>query len=360
MVDKTTLLEIIDLARWAPSGDNTQPWRFELVSDTEMIVHGFDTREHCVYDLDGMPSRLAHGALLETISIAASGFGLLADFEFLPTGDSTKPAYRVTISHDKTVSRSSLFDSIKVRVTQRRPMKMGGLDAERKQALTDVLTKAGGQVIWFDQFTQRLAVAKLLFRSAWIRLVTREAYEVHRSVIDWGKQYSDHALPDQALGADALTLRLMRWAMQDWRRVEVMNRFFAGTVAPRVQLDFLPGLNCAAHFALVAPSPLAIDQSAVEAGRLLQRFWLEVTRQAMYLQPEMTPLIFTRYVRKGIPFTQHLGAQARASRVAAELSALLGDVNKFDQVFFFGRVGFGSQPPSRSLRLAPERLLLPG
>ena len=56
---------ILDLARWAPSGDNTQPWRFEIKDARRLVVHGFDTRAHCVYDLDGHPSQISLGALLE-------------------------------------------------------------------------------------------------------------------------------------------------------------------------------------------------------------------------------------------------------------------------------------------------------
>ena len=52
------LEQILDLARWAPSGDNTQPWRFERVDDLHVVVHGFDTRDHCVYDLTGHPSQM--------------------------------------------------------------------------------------------------------------------------------------------------------------------------------------------------------------------------------------------------------------------------------------------------------------
>jgi len=51
MTTHTVVEQILDLARWAPSGDNTQPWRFEIVDEVNVVVHGFDTREHCVYDL---------------------------------------------------------------------------------------------------------------------------------------------------------------------------------------------------------------------------------------------------------------------------------------------------------------------
>src|SRR5205085_12204118 len=49
-----TLLEtVLDLARWAPSGDNTQPWRFAIEADDRVAVYGHDTRLHSGYDLDG-------------------------------------------------------------------------------------------------------------------------------------------------------------------------------------------------------------------------------------------------------------------------------------------------------------------
>ena len=82
-MSRDTLTKILDLARWAPSGDNTQPWRFEIVDDALIRVHGNDTRDHILYDYDGHPSHIAHGALLETMRIAASGFGLTTRWTIL-------------------------------------------------------------------------------------------------------------------------------------------------------------------------------------------------------------------------------------------------------------------------------------
>lgn len=48
MAKRDVLLKILELARWAPSGDNTQPWRFEIVSDDHIAIHGSDTRDWCV------------------------------------------------------------------------------------------------------------------------------------------------------------------------------------------------------------------------------------------------------------------------------------------------------------------------
>ena len=73
---KTLIEKIIENARWAPSGDNMQTWRFESIDEKHFVVHGSDTRDHCVYDLQGHASQLAIGTLLENIAIAAREFRL--------------------------------------------------------------------------------------------------------------------------------------------------------------------------------------------------------------------------------------------------------------------------------------------
>ncbi|MFC6668972.1 ThiF family adenylyltransferase [Marinobacterium aestuariivivens] len=94
----TAAEKVLDLARWAPSGDNTQPWRFELVGEKALVVHGSDTRDSVVYDLDGRASQMAIGALLESIEIAASTLGLKAGIQRRPDLPEETPTFDVTLS----------------------------------------------------------------------------------------------------------------------------------------------------------------------------------------------------------------------------------------------------------------------
>src|SRR4029078_6956045 len=57
---------ILELARWPPSGDNSQPWRFEIRSHGHLVVH---TRADGlgVYDLEGIAALTPVGAMLETV-----------------------------------------------------------------------------------------------------------------------------------------------------------------------------------------------------------------------------------------------------------------------------------------------------
>lgn len=348
--------QILDLARWAPSGDNTQPWRFEIKGEHALVVHGFDTRGHCVYDLDGHPSQMALGALLETMRIAATGHGLRTEVTRRQDLPETKPTFDVRLIPDASISKSPLLPFITVRSVQRRPLSTKPLTAEQRSAL-EASVGPDYSIVWFGTSGERLRVAKLLFQNAKVRLSMREGYEMHRSVIEWGVQFSEDRIPDQAVGVDPLTAKLMRWAMQSWSRVEFFNKWMAGTVMPRVQLDFIPGFSCAAHFGLVSKSALETIDHYVAGGRAMQRFWLEATRLGLWLQPEMTPVIFGRYHRENRVFTTNHAVQALGADIASGFSALLGEP-VVQLLVFFGRVGEGRAPHARSTRIPLSRLIL--
>lgn len=348
------LATILDLARWAPSGDNTQPWRFEVATENRLIVHGFDTRTHCVYDLDGHSSQIAHGALLETLAIAASAHGLRAETTRLRESPDTHPDYEVNLVAAPAPQPDPLLPHVQHRSVQRRAMRTTPLTVVQKQAL-QAAVGPGYSVRWFED-AQRWRVARLMFDNAKIRLTLPEAYPVHRDIIAWGARFSEDKVPDQALGLDAMTLRLMRWVMASWERVAFFNHWLAGHLAPRIEMDLLPGIRCGAHAALLADTPPATIDDYVAAGRAMQRFWLTTTQLDLQLQPEMTPLIFGRYLREGVQFSQTASAMRSAERLYRRLSALLPG-QAVERAVFLGRIGQGRPAASRSLRRPLEDLV---
>ena len=353
-MDDTSAIEaILDLARWAPSGDNTQPWRFEIVDGAHAVIHGFDTRDHCVYDLDGRPSQMSIGALIETAAIAASAHGLRLHSTRRTDKPATQPTFDLHFDADPDVRPDSLLDLIKQRSVQRRPFATTPLTSEQK---TELEASLGSRhtVRWLEGSSARRAMAALLFRSARLRLVTPEAYRVHRDVIEWDARFSVDKVPDQALGVNRAMLGMMRFAMHSWERVRFFNRFLAGTWMPRIQMDFLPALACGAHLLLLGDeAPRTVDDH-IAAGRAMQRFWLTATRLGLQMQPEMTPLIFGRYGMEGRTFTSLRGASEAAQRTGYELAGLLGE-DAIDKGVFMARIGQAPQAVARSLRMGlPE------
>lgn len=211
-------------------------------------------------------------------------------------------------------------------------------------------------VVWLASWAERFRTAALMYANGKIRLTMREAYEVHRAVIEWDALYSEDRIPDAALGVNEMTRRVMKWAMASWERVSFLNQWLMGHWLPRIEMDLLPGLRCAAHFCLLAPAaPTQLDDY-VAAGRALQRFWLTAESLGLKLQPEMTPLIFARYAAEGRLFSADARPIAKASRLAQRFEALVGTEGRRHGVFF-GRIGRGREPRARSLRLPLPRLM---
>jgi len=352
--EPSAIQRILELARWAPSGDNTQPWQFEIIDDRTFLIHATDTKDWCVYDLDGRASQIAIGALLETIEIAASGQKMTVQYSY-PNALDSPTVIKTELIVDEQIQTSILLPFVKTRCTQRRSFSTTYLSKHQKDMLQQSVG-AGYQVLWFEGRNSKWQFAKLLFKNAKVRLTIPEAYHVHKRIIEWDAQFSEDKIPDQAVGLDWLSLKSMRWAMTSWDRVCWLNRYFAGTWLPRIQLDLIPALCCGAHFIIVADKDLSTEHDFHSGGKATQRFWLTATQLGLQFQPEMTPLIFSKFVTNSLEFTHDESANKLAKELTSTLDSLLGDSDINNQVFM-GRIGVGMLPNARSTRKPLQKLI---
>ncbi len=350
-------MQVLDLARWAPSGDNAQSWRFAVHSAQRFTLYGYDTRQQVVYDFDGRPSRIALGGLIENIHLAAGRIGYQAEVSRRPAGqDAPCQVLEVNLVEAAHCLPDPLAEQIITRSVQRRPLSTRRLSAAEKTAL-QAAVGPDFRVIWLEGARLRWAMARLLSANAKIRLTMPEAYPVHRDMVAWQARFSTDRLPDQAIGMDPLGLRLMRWVLQSWPRVQFFNRYLAGTWLPRLQLDLLPGWACGAHFLLVADQGPANVDDELAAGRALQRFWLTATQLGLQLQPQMTPLVFSWYVAANRRFSQQQEVWQAAQQLQQRLQALVGE-RTLQTAVAMGRIGAGKPAQARSLRRPLQALLV--
>jgi molybdopterin/thiamine biosynthesis adenylyltransferase len=348
---KSEIEQILDLTRWAPSGDNAQPWRFEVQASDKVLVRlRVEGEERNIYDYaNGQPTLLAGGFLLETMRIAASRHRRRMIWNYLGSEDCGKDGVHhlieVILRTDESVSEDSLCPYIPIRSVDRRRYRMRPLTQQQKRELESTLGEEL-KIEWFETAGKRWNISRLCAQATGIRLRSPEAYRVHRKILDWDRQFSPDGVPAAAVGLDRLTLRLMRWVMQRWTRVDLMCRFLAGTLIPRVELDFLPGISCAAFFTVRRSPEVAgahTPKTLIEAGERLQRLWLVATRLGLVMQPALAPLCFAHYGRTT------RAAQRKFAKFAVVASRCFsGD----ESVLFLARVGCplkGSQT-TRSIR----------
>ena len=144
--------------------------------------------------------------------------------------------------------------------------------------------------------------------------------------------------------------------MVSWERVHFLNRFLGGTIPPRVQLDLLPALMCAAHL-LVRPNltPTQLNDW-ICLGAAWQRIWLTGTLHGLHMQPEMTPVIFRWYARSGKSFSADPTLFDQSVELSTAFERLTGTTT-FDPFGVFCRVGNAATPRSRSIRKGLQDLM---
>lgn len=342
---------IFEQARWAPSGDNTQPWRIEITGDGSAVLHLTDQTDHDLYDYrGGEPTLLAGGMLLESIAVAASRWGRALEWQYEGRiGHQHRIALR--LPKRAAIAIDPLDPYLPIRSVDRRPYSLKRLGAHEKRMLEEALGESA-RIVWHESIGERWRFVSLGAKATAIRLRTPEAFPTHQRVIDWTQGHSPDGVPARAAGLARPSLPLMRWALKDWRRMRIVNAL-GGTLAAAVQMDYVPGLLSAGFFT-VRGAELPLDGPGrtiglLKAGRSIQRFWLTATRLGLAVQPAMGTLIFADHGARRPDFSRSSGVRRRAGTLAARFNATLGG---FDDLVFMGRIGVppAKQKLSRSIR----------
>ena len=356
-MNESPVIRILNLARWTPSGDNTQPWRFEIIDDYRIVVHIQYAQEMVVYDLYGQNTLLAIGALLQTMELAATSEGFQMHAQRRQHAQGKLHAIDISFSLDQAIKVDSLVFEIPRRAVQRRPLSMRPLTHSQKQSLQQAAGKHY-TIHWMESLLQRLQMTKLILQTTRIRLRIPEAYPVHKSIIEWNAQYSLDRIPDAALGPGRINLKIMRSVLSSWGRVQFLNHYIGAAWSTSIQLDGWTTLSCGAHMIILRNQKPQTEDDFIDSGKASERVWLAATKLNLWQQPEMALPTFARYASENVPFTTLIDQRQEAAKVRLKLGDIVG--TDTDRVVWVGRVGFGPAPVSRALRLPLEKLIISG
>jgi len=244
-----TLARILDLARWAPSGDNEQPWRFQVLSETHLVVHYPGTAPDDLYNYDGRPALISLGCFAESLRLAASSFGWEMRWRYEPKAKGG--LLKVGFNPSGAQAKDPLCDFLPTRSVDRRRYRRRPLTPRQKMEL-EASVGPGFRVAWLESPAQRWRASRVNAATGQLRLSIPETIGLHQRVIDWSNRFSPDRIPAQALGATPWGLFLMRWVMANARRARLfLCRLPGGTLSEQVEMEWLPGLCSAAHFMVI-------------------------------------------------------------------------------------------------------------
>lgn len=343
-----TLEKLLNVAVHAPSGDNCQPWKFRKRNE-ELQIFNCPERDTSVYNTGQRASLIAHGALLETLSIAAEHEGQSAEITLFP--DQSQPNYiaSVRLSAGRAASHP-LFPYITVRTTNRKRYRPVKLDSSQKEALLKAGDAPGlGRVALFSEGEGRQALMNAVALNDQIVLENRFLHAFLFEHLRWSEQEAQ----EYKDGMDLATLELSTInravfrVLRHWSVVQFMNLF---GLSKRIGMEARKqALSASALGLLTIPDTRPGD--FVRGGMLLQRVWLEATRLGLSFHLMAGSAFLLQQAHEGghekispqhTSLLKAADQRVREKCAVPDREALLG-------VF---RIGSSDGPSARSLRRA--------
>jgi len=274
---------LLDAARQAPSGDNCQPWRFQ-VNANSIKIYLEESADTSPFNIGQFGSVVACGAALENLSLAARASGTRTQI-MLGTGeDDASFVAEVKLKAGAEERDPYLFDEIWRRTTNRRMYARRKLLPATKEMLSGCIRDFPGAKLSFTEEPGQLrALARLIERVDRIRVENKGMHEFLYGSIRFSDEEARRTLDGMSVEAleCGLSGRLFLEATRSWRMMNFLNRFGFSKVVAKIASRGM--LHSSAAVLITVPSRERSD--LVTGGRAMQRFWLELTRLGLYAQP---------------------------------------------------------------------------
>ncbi|NOR81366.1 MAG: hypothetical protein GQ529_11140 [Methyloprofundus sp.] len=275
---------ILEAAVRAPSGDNVQPWKFQVSENfTSIDLYNLPEKDNSYYNYQQMASYIAHGAVIENIVIASSHLGYQAQVSLFPKENEPDLVATITLVQAEA-QVEPLYQAIFERCTNRFQFKRAEITEEMRVKLSATVKNSDtADVSLIYQQDKINELSKELMVNDRLVFERKDIHHFLFSKIRWNKKQIEDTrdgMPVDTLGLnpmEKLTFPLMRF----WSFVKFAN--YLG-------LSRIIGLkcwwNCRTASILGMVSIKGNDKFAfVQGGRAVQRVWLEATAQGLALQP---------------------------------------------------------------------------
>ncbi len=331
----------------APSGDNTQPWRFTVEGDT--IALDLDpARDPSPMNAGQRMARIAVGAALENLLQAAQSLGL--DVELLD--DPSPSLVKVRLTHDP-IDANRLDPNFGARVTNRRVYDGRPLSPSVLNPLINATPEVDGIASrWIVGADRLKTLAEIIGQADALMFgnPTMRAAFLHNVRFDRPPgEAVEEGLSLGALeltGSDRLALKIMRRTPDVLLRLGGASKVFAGKARQLV---------VSASGLLVIAAPDETADTDLRVGRAMQRAWLALTSQGLAAQPMMSLPVLDNARQHGDAQLRETLGIARIASLIEEFRAQLPELAGRRPAWLL-RFGYAPAPSGRTGRLPLARV----
>lgn len=344
---KDTIKKILDSGVQAPSGSNSQPWRFS-VRGKRIHVEALPEKDHPVLNFRNRGTWVAHGALIENISIAALEYGYTARIELFPDRKMPHITAKITLEmHDG--GKSPLFPCIGRRTTNRKPYEKKTLNESQKNEFLSVLSSEERPCVRLIDGQEELkSLGEVMSVNEIVMFENRRLHNLFFKEIIWSdKDRTPGLLLDtlELKPPQKAALRIFRY----WQATNLLNKLFS--VGKKIARD--NARSYASTSAIGAILAEDDDTAFINAGRTMERLWLKSAEMGLSFHP-VTGVLFLRQVfmaglTEGFS-NEHIHLVKEAY---GKISSICGAKDERIVALLF-RLGYGGEPTATSFKLSPN------
>ncbi|MBL8974150.1 MAG: Rv1355c family protein [Myxococcales bacterium] len=343
----------------APSGGNSQPWRW-LAHGDRLHLFRDPTRAAALADFRGHGALVALGAAIENLVLAAHAEALEVGIQLFPLGEGQELVASLSM-YGKVVPgvephwHDELVDMIAVRHTNRRSRRER-LPTEVLAELVAALRSIDGADVHFLETDQELAdIGELVGAGDRLRFLDERCNQELLGEICWTTEEAQRRR--DGLDLDGLELgrgdRAALQMLRSWSSLQLIRGWGGGRGFVKAGLQAITG---SAAVGLIT-MPRGAPGSYVLGGRAMERMWLTAQRLGLAVHPMTTlPYLFARVLQGGgeglDPATSEEARGLRAPYVGLFPAA----VHSAEVLLF--RVSQAAPTPARSLRRSVADVLV--
>lgn len=329
--------EILDFAKWAPSGHNEQLCKVHVLGADQIRI---------AVDLPNLPldqddlERISlenFGIYLESIRQASS----LKGYSIAWKASEQSRDFVISFHPNPDVKPESTAIYLRARFTDRRVYKRNKIDLMSKKELQDLMPQGYKLMIW-ESFRERLDFARQECRAFSIQSKDPIFLEAMTHSIQSDNDFPLQGMPLRSLALNPMNRFFSHILMKRPKLMSFLNRL-GGYIPVMIDYSLLRNLRCAGHFMIVKENSPDGKVDYIENGQIIQRFWLAATKLGLVLQPAYLQL----FIARNDVFQNHHTplVRKRSRRVKQFLLKCSGAQEAFD-VVFMGRIG---EPTNRKV-----------
>ncbi|MDO8408381.1 MAG: hypothetical protein Q7S95_04120 [bacterium] len=347
---------ILESAIRAPSGDNTQTWRFVV---RDLVIEVWDCAPHDVeYRLlsNGRAGWVALGAVIENACIAASLRGYLAHVSYAPHPPQERLIATLELTKDASVAPDPLAGAIPDRATNRRPYRRDPLSAtERATLLASTGNTEGTSTLHLVEKREDIeSLARLVSLHDELIFSNQWLHRLLFSRVTWTRREDKRT-------RTGLYFPTLETPPFTWAAMQLLRHWWLTKLGSYIGLHKFIALEQRGVYRHASAYGLVLvrgerEQDWLEAGRAVERIWLTATGAGLALQPHTAMIYLPRAIESGLS-DAYLNAHERERIIEAydAIQRIFG-VEEGTPAFLF-RIGHGRPPSARSSRLLFESVV---